>query len=58
MYHTCYVLSGLSVAQHSTLPSIIGSSVNTVVPIHPVYIFPFNSVKNALDYFGALPVPG
>ncbi|XP_032686926.1 protein farnesyltransferase subunit beta isoform X1 [Odontomachus brunneus] len=58
IYHTCYALSGLSVAQNSPQPSIVGSKVtNSVAIIHPVYNLVVASATNALKHFGALPIP-
>lgn len=58
IYHTCYTLSGLSIAQNSPEPLIIGSKVtNSVQIIHPVYNLVVSSATNALKYFGALPIP-
>lgn len=58
MYHTCYALSGLSVAQNSPEPIIIGPpNMNLVPVIHPVYNLVLSSAANALKYFNTLPVP-
>ncbi|XP_011137392.2 protein farnesyltransferase subunit beta [Harpegnathos saltator] len=58
LYHTCYALSGLSVAQNSPRPSIVGSKVtNSVAIIHPVYNLVVSSATNALKHFGTLPIP-
>lgn len=59
IYHTCYALSGLSIAQHSPRLTIIGPpSINSVEMIHPVYNVSFSAAENALNYFNTLPKPG
>lgn len=58
LYHTCYALSGLSVAQNSPRQLIIGSpNLNLVEIIHPVYNLVLSSAANALKYFNTLPIP-
>ncbi|XP_076759305.1 farnesyl transferase beta subunit [Xylocopa sonorina] len=58
VYHTCYALSGLTVAQHSPKPSIIGSTnLNVVKLIHPLYNLEDSCATNALKYFSTLPIP-
>lgn len=58
IYHTCYALSGLSVAQHSPQSLIVGSAdLNTVEIIHPVYNLEISSALEALKYFNSLPIP-
>uniref|UniRef100_T1IU12 Protein farnesyltransferase subunit beta n=1 Tax=Strigamia maritima TaxID=126957 RepID=T1IU12_STRMM len=59
-YHTCYTLSGLSVAQHfaggkfgSTW--ISGDAQNELIPIHPIYNICVDSVVNAHEFFSNLP---
>lgn len=59
-YHTCYGLSGLSVAQHvggshlgST--SVVGSPLNELAPTHPVYNIGLTAVVAALSYFNQQP---
>ncbi|CAD6197667.1 unnamed protein product [Caenorhabditis auriculariae] len=40
LYHTCYVLSGLSIAQKYSIEregEVLGGSVNRLVPINPVF---------------------
>ncbi|KAJ8331000.1 CAAX farnesyltransferase (FTase) subunit beta [Batrachochytrium dendrobatidis] len=64
-YHTCYCLSGLSVAQHiytehngqvTAVPRspIFGSSTNLVNPTHPAYNICINRAKNIIDYFSKI----
>ncbi|XP_076164806.1 farnesyl transferase beta subunit [Ptiloglossa arizonensis] len=58
MYHTCYALSGLSVAQNSPEPLVIGSrTTNLLAVIHPAYNLVLLSAINALEYFNGLPIP-
>ncbi|KAL6433912.1 hypothetical protein ACFW04_005849 [Cataglyphis niger] len=58
IYHTCYVLSGLSVAQNSPIKSIIGMRhANKVEVIHPVYNVEYSAAKKAQEYFLTLPIP-
>lgn len=42
-YHTCYTLSGLSIAQHcdvDTLPLVLGNESNELLPTHPIHNIP------------------
>ncbi|XP_076240032.1 protein farnesyltransferase subunit beta-like [Calliopsis andreniformis] len=58
MYHTCYALSGLSVAQNSLMQVIIGPpKMNLVEPIQPLYNLLPTAVNEALKYFNTLPIP-
>ncbi|XP_003705898.1 farnesyl transferase beta subunit [Megachile rotundata] len=58
IYHTCYALSGLSVAQNSPRKLIVGSpNLNLVEIINPVYNLVHSSAANALEYFNTLPIP-
>ncbi|CAD5119863.1 DgyrCDS8447 [Dimorphilus gyrociliatus] len=56
-YHTCYCLSGLSIAQNScnalgsSDPDIVGCSTNLLSAVHPIFNFSYTSVKRALDFF-------
>lgn len=61
-YHTCYALSGLSVAQHFASGfigknKIVGNEDNEVCPVHPVYNLCVQSTMDAIQYFKTLPVP-
>ncbi|XP_078419313.1 protein farnesyltransferase subunit beta isoform X2 [Cetorhinus maximus] len=61
-YHTCYCLSGLSVAQHfgggELLHEVIVGDVNNrLEPIHPVYNIGPEKVAQAIMHFLKLPVP-
>ncbi|PRD26369.1 UNVERIFIED_CONTAM: Protein farnesyltransferase subunit beta [Trichonephila clavipes] len=62
-YHTCYALSGLSVAQHfySGLERndyIVGNSDNELIPTHPIYNICVPSAIQAIQYFQSLSYPG
>ncbi|XP_012259865.2 protein farnesyltransferase subunit beta [Athalia rosae] len=58
VYHTCYALSGLSVAQNSPSPLVIGKrEVNSVDIVHPVYNLVQTSAAAALIYFNELTIP-
>ncbi|ESO83518.1 hypothetical protein LOTGIDRAFT_222587 [Lottia gigantea] len=55
-YHTCYCLSGLSVAQHFTSghlyhTKVVGSPKNAVRSIHPVFNIGVEAVVKAKSYF-------
>ncbi|CAL2045964.1 CBN-FNTB-1 protein [Caenorhabditis brenneri] len=54
LYHTCYVLSGLSVAQKYSLArdgNIVGGDVNMLVEINPVFNVTVASERFAKEYF-------
>ncbi|GFO30262.1 protein farnesyltransferase subunit beta [Plakobranchus ocellatus] len=58
-YHTCYCLSGLSVAQHFVGGSlqndlVIGNASNKLRPIQPVYNLSLDSVMMAQKHFGSM----
>ncbi|GIY68381.1 protein farnesyltransferase subunit beta [Caerostris darwini] len=63
-YHTCYALSGLSVAQHfhngtkgyDTL--VVGHEENELVPTHPIYNICVPSAIQAIKHFHNLTYPG
>lgn len=59
IYHTCYNLSGLSVAQQSHLeePVIIGTSGNQLAPTHPVYNISPEMALKVIKYFSTFLVP-
>ena len=53
-YHTCYALSGLSVAQHSIsseMPLVWGSDDNVVVETDPVYNVSCRKLAKGMEYF-------
>lgn len=61
-YHTCYCLSGLSIAQHFGNMDlhhemILGREENRLAPTHPVYNICPEKVAQALQHFHQLPVP-
>ncbi|XP_030643173.1 protein farnesyltransferase subunit beta-like [Chanos chanos] len=61
-YHTCYCLSGLSIAQHfkgldTQETVVLGDDGNKLAQNHPVYNVCPERVARALDYFGKLPIP-
>lgn len=51
-YHSCYVLSGLSLAQHfKSEVQILGSSKNEVASTHPLYNIRVDLIRKAILYF-------
>lgn len=58
-YHSCYNLSGLSVAQHvlseNGIPVIYGdpSNRNVLKPTHPIFNIQVSHVDAAIDFFGS-----
>ncbi|MCI4389723.1 hypothetical protein PGIGA_G00101760 [Pangasianodon gigas] len=61
-YHTCYCLSGLSIAQHFGNKDlhhelILGRDENRLAPTHPVYNICPEKVARAIRYFHKLPAP-
>ncbi|OWK09874.1 FNTB [Cervus elaphus hippelaphus] len=62
-YHTCYCLSGLSIAQHFGSGAmlhdvVLGVPENALQPTHPVYNIGPDKVIQATMYFLHKPVPG
>eukprot|EP00794_Sanderia_malayensis_P017786 gene17787-19563_t len=60
-YHTCYCLSGLSVAQNfigdnSDNTNAIGVKKNLLKPTHPTYNIGLDSTYDALEYFNKRPL--
>ncbi|CAI2353398.1 unnamed protein product [Caenorhabditis sp. 36 PRJEB53466] len=54
MYHTCYVLSGLSIAQKYSLAregEVLGGPANTLAEINPVFNVTVASEQFAKEYF-------
>lgn len=55
LYHTCYTLSGVSIAQHSEIgvdPLVIGDLLNNeLLPTHPLYNIPPKSAWQAFVHF-------
>uniref|UniRef100_A0AAR2K9I2 Protein farnesyltransferase subunit beta n=1 Tax=Pygocentrus nattereri TaxID=42514 RepID=A0AAR2K9I2_PYGNA len=61
-YHTCYCLSGLSVAQHFGNQDlhhelVLGKEENRLAPTHPVYNICPEKVAQAIQHFHQLPIP-
>ncbi|MEQ2290731.1 hypothetical protein AMECASPLE_006091, partial [Ameca splendens] len=61
-YHTCYCLSGLSIAQHFGNMEhyhevILGKEENRLAPTHPVYNIRPEKVAQAVQHFRRLSVP-
>lgn len=63
-YHTCYTLSGLSIAQHNPFyypreagKLVLGLVENELLPCHPVYNVGPLHVQNALLHFSQLDLP-
>lgn len=56
-YHTCYCLSGLSIAQHfaegklSRIHIIVNKNVNELLPTHPLFNIGVEAACNAHTYF-------
>lgn len=60
-YHTCYCLSGLSVAQHcygdKRIIDITHDPDSVMTLTHPVFNIAVDKVQSAYDYFSKLPIP-
>ncbi|KAJ8309223.1 hypothetical protein KUTeg_014097 [Tegillarca granosa] len=61
-YHTCYCISGLSVAQHFAGGKlshvyVVGKSSNEIKPTHPVFNIGIEAVVHANMYFNKLEIP-
>ncbi|KAG7166951.1 protein farnesyltransferase subunit beta-like [Homarus americanus] len=61
-YHTCYTLSGMSVAQHFSAASIhkksvVGHPSNELMLVHPLYNIGVESAVSATQHFNNLLVP-
>lgn len=53
-YHTCYTISGLSVAQHCNIerpPLVIGALSNELLPTHPIHNIPPKCALKSYMYF-------
>ncbi|VVC91523.1 unnamed protein product [Leptidea sinapis] len=60
IYHTCYTLSGLSVAQHGTGMDdvfVIGTQSNQINKVHPLHNIAPHMAYNAIEYFLRQPIP-
>ncbi|XP_055587593.1 protein farnesyltransferase subunit beta [Uranotaenia lowii] len=54
LYHTCYTLSGVAIAQHCETvhpPMVLGHENNELLPTHPVHNIPPKAVIDAYKYF-------
>jgi protein farnesyltransferase subunit beta len=53
LYHTCYALSGLSLAQHNFADSdsVLGSTVNLLRKVDPVYNVVGNKAQQMMQFF-------
>ena len=61
-YHTCYCLSGLSVAQHFAVGrhyslKIVGGENNQLAKTHPLYNIGLKAALNALQHFQSFSIP-
>lgn len=61
-YHTCYTLSGLSVAQNivndsETIKCVVGHKDNELNSTHPLYNIGLDSALDACNFFKTLPIP-
>ena len=60
-YHTCYTLSGLSVAQNThdseMTKYVLGQEENEINSTHPLYNIGIESTLSAAKFFEKLPVP-
>lgn len=63
-YHTCYCLSGLSLAENfigdgeqNDNVKVRGGKKNLLKPIHPIYNLCVDSACDALEHFNSLPIP-
>ncbi len=58
LYHTCYALSGLSLAQHNADPlaghSVLGSAANRLRRTDPVFNVTEGKVQRMMNFFAAL----
>ncbi|MCP9264563.1 Farnesyltransferase, CAAX box, beta [Dirofilaria immitis] len=52
LYHTCYVLSGLSIAQYYTTDGIVGGEINRLARLSPIYNVCEVAERKAREYFG------
>ncbi|UYV66895.1 FNTB [Cordylochernes scorpioides] len=58
LYHTCYALSGLAVAQHCMSKKVpfLGNEHNLLNPTHPIYNIGMKEAFEAVAYFKSLPL--
>lgn len=60
LYHTCYCLSGLSVAQNATSMEnspLLGQHENLLAPVHPVYNLRYAHVERIMQIFATEATP-
>ncbi|CAB4034466.1 farnesyltransferase subunit beta-like, partial [Paramuricea clavata] len=61
-YHTCYCLSGLSVAQHfnemdKVNRNVVGNEDNLLNTTHPLFNIGLDSALEAVTYYNTLEIP-
>ncbi|XP_061390297.1 protein farnesyltransferase subunit beta-like [Musca vetustissima] len=57
LYHTCYTLSGIAIAQHSEsaeIPAVLGDPVNELQPTHPLFNVPPDAVAHTTHFYEQL----
>lgn len=57
LYHTCYTLSGVAIAQHSEsaeIPAVLGDPVNELQPTHPLFNVPPEAVAHTTHFYEQL----
>lgn len=60
LYHTCYTLTGVAIAQHSQStqnPLVLADPVNELLPAHPLFNVPPETVAQAIYFFEKLNKP-
>ncbi|WIA37295.1 hypothetical protein OEZ86_014233 [Tetradesmus obliquus] len=57
-YHSCYCLSGLSMAQHIAGGGVVGPAQNQLPRVDPLVNVLAGKLQQAKEHFGALPQPG
>uniref|UniRef100_A0A1B0BUH6 Protein farnesyltransferase subunit beta n=1 Tax=Glossina palpalis gambiensis TaxID=67801 RepID=A0A1B0BUH6_9MUSC len=57
LYHTCYTLTGVAIAQHAESalhPSVLGDPINELLPTHPLFNVPPQAVAQTTQYYEQL----
>lgn len=57
LYHTCYTLSGIAIAQHSEsaeIPAVLGDPANELLPTHPLFNVPPDAVAHTTHFYEQL----
>lgn len=57
LYHTCYTLSGVAIAQHSESalnPAILGDPINELMPTHPLFNVSPQAVAHSIHFYEQL----